>query len=158
VDCFKIHKYPPPESFLAGSNHNFRFEIITQSTKSQARVGRIYTPHGPIDTPGFVPVGTTGTLKHLSTLQIQELNTQLIFCNTYHLLIHPGVEVIHQTGGLHQFINYHKPIITDSGGFQVSFHNHSRSHNHKEYFKLNAAIFVQYVTEKACVLWELINS
>jgi hypothetical protein len=118
VDCFKIHKYPPPESFLAGSNHNFRFEIITQSTKSQARVGRIYTPHGPIDTPGFVPVGTTGTLKHLSTLQIQELNTQLIFCNTYHLLIHPGVEVIHQTGGLHQFINYHKPIITDSGGFQ----------------------------------------
>jgi queuine tRNA-ribosyltransferase len=119
VESFKFHKYPTPDSFPNGGNPNFRFDILTQSSKSQARIGRIYTPHGIIDTPNFVPVATTGALKHLSNFQAQQFDIQIIFCNTYHLLIHPGTEIIHQAGGLHQFINFQKPIITDSGGFQV---------------------------------------
>lgn len=97
----------------------FRFELIYQSTKSRARVGRIYTPHGVIDTPGFVAVGTNATLKALDSHTVNELGLQLMFCNTYHLMLQPGTEVIKQAGGLHKFINRNGPIITDSGGFQV---------------------------------------
>ncbi|MBP9841295.1 MAG: tRNA-guanosine(34) transglycosylase [Simkaniaceae bacterium] len=97
----------------------FRFEILHSSTKSRARVGRIHTPHGIIDTPGFVAVGTNGTLKSLDNELVNELGLQLMFCNTYHLMLQPGSHVIKQAGGLHQFINRKLPIITDSGGFQV---------------------------------------
>lgn len=100
-------------------NSYFYFEIIHQSTKSKARVGRIHTPHGIIDTPSFVAVGTNGTLKSLDNFHLEKLNQQLMFCNTYHLLLHPGPEVVAQAGGLHTFINRKQPIITDSGGFQV---------------------------------------
>lgn len=97
----------------------FYFEIIHQSTKSRARVGRIHTPHGIIDTPSFVAVGTNGTLKALDNAFLAQLNQQLMFCNTYHLLLHPGPDVVQQAGGLHKFIGRNQPIITDSGGFQV---------------------------------------
>ncbi len=97
----------------------FYFEIIHQSKKSRARVGKIHTPHGVIDTPGFVAVGTNGTLKAIDNVLLETLNQQLMFCNTYHLLLHPGTEVVKQAGGLHKFINRTSPIITDSGGFQV---------------------------------------
>ncbi|MBM18207.1 MAG: tRNA-guanosine(34) transglycosylase [Epsilonproteobacteria bacterium] len=97
----------------------FYFEIIHQSLKSRARVGRIHTPHGIIDTPNFVAVGTNGTLKSLDNVMLETLNQQLMFCNTYHLLLHPGPDVVAQAGGLHTFINRKSPIITDSGGFQV---------------------------------------
>lgn len=97
----------------------FRFEIIHSSKKSRARVGRIYTPHGIIDTPSFVAVGTNATLKAIDSVTVDELGLQLMFCNTYHLLVHPGVEVVGQAGGLHKFMNRQNPIITDSGGFQV---------------------------------------
>lgn len=97
----------------------FRFETIHKSSLSQARVGRIHTPHGIIDTPGFVAVGTNGTLKAVDNVMVTNLGLQLMFCNTYHLLVHPGVDVIKEAGGLHQFINRPYPIITDSGGFQV---------------------------------------
>jgi queuine tRNA-ribosyltransferase len=119
IEYFKHHKYPTPDSFPILNNEYFHFEIVSESTKSRARVGRIHTPHGIIDTPAFVPVATTGTLKYLSTLQSQQFDIQLIFCNTYHFLIHPGMELIEQMNGIHQFIHHHKPIITDSGGFQV---------------------------------------
>ena len=95
------------------------FEIIHQSKKSRARVGRIYTPHGVIDTPSFVAVGTNGTLKSLDNSMTSDIGLQLMFCNTYHLLLQPGTEVVKQSGGIHKFINRDKPIITDSGGFQV---------------------------------------
>lgn len=98
---------------------NFRFELIHQSKKSRARVGRIYTPHGIIDTPNFVAVGTNGTLKALDNRTVDSIGLQLMFCNTYHLLLQPGSEVIQRAGGLHRFINRQMPIITDSGGFQV---------------------------------------
>ncbi|KAJ1632078.1 tRNA-guanine(15) transglycosylase-like protein, partial [Pavlovales sp. CCMP2436] len=87
----------------------------------RARVGRIVTPHGVIDTPCFVPVGTNGALKGVSSEQAREAGVQLMFCNTYHLLVHPGPEVVDKAGGLHKFISHPAtmPIITDSGGFQV---------------------------------------
>ena len=97
----------------------FRFEILHISTKSGARVGRIHTPHGIIETPNFVAVGTNGTLKALDNQAVANIGLQLMFCNTYHLLLQPGTEVIQQAGGIHNFINRKLPIITDSGGFQV---------------------------------------
>ena len=96
-----------------------KFEILHQSKKSRARVGRIYTPHGIIDTPNFVAVGTNGTLKALDNRMVDSIGLQLMFCNTYHLLLQPGVDVVQRAGGLHKFINRNLPIITDSGGFQV---------------------------------------
>lgn len=97
----------------------FKFEVLHQSTKSRARVGRIHTPHGIIDTPNFVAVGTNGTLKSLDNEMVSSIGLQLMFCNTYHLLLQPGPEVIEKGGGIHRFINRNMPIITDSGGFQV---------------------------------------
>lgn len=98
---------------------NFHFELIHRSKKSRARVGRIHTPHGIIDTPNFVAVGTNGTLKGLDNRMVDSIGLQLMFCNTYHLLLQPGPEVVRRAGGLHRFINRQMPIITDSGGFQV---------------------------------------
>ncbi len=95
------------------------FEIIHTSQKSSARVGKIHTPHGVIDTPNFVAVGTNGTIKALDSTMIARLGLQLMFCNTYHLLLQPGTAVVKKAGGLHRFINRTMPIITDSGGFQV---------------------------------------
>ena len=97
----------------------FHFTLLHQSTRSRARVGRIHTPHGIIDTPGFVAVGTNGTLKSLDNQTVKKLGLQLMFCNTYHLLLQPGTEVIREAGGIHNFIHRDLPIITDSGGFQV---------------------------------------
>ncbi len=82
-------------------------------------MGKIHTPHGTIDTPSFVAVGTNGTLKALSNQMVEEIGLQLMFCNTYHLLLQPGIEVVREAGGLHSFINRKQPLITDSGGFQV---------------------------------------
>lgn len=97
----------------------FKFEIIYRSKKSRARVGRIHTPHGVIDTPNFVAVGTNGVLKALDNATISSMGLQLMFCNTYHLMLQPGAQVIEQAGGIHTFIKRSAPIITDSGGFQV---------------------------------------
>jgi queuine tRNA-ribosyltransferase len=97
----------------------FKFELIYQSTKSRARVGKIHTPHGVIETPNFVAVGTNGTPKALDTITTKDLGLQLMFCNTYHLLLQPGPQTVKQAGGLHKFINWSGPLITDSGGFQV---------------------------------------
>ncbi|MBA3751348.1 tRNA-guanosine(34) transglycosylase [Candidatus Dependentiae bacterium] len=99
--------------------NQFKFELIHTSKISRARVGRIYTPHGIIDTPNFVAVGTNATLKGLDNTMVNSLGLQLMFCNTYHLMVHPGADVIAQAGGLHTFMNRPYPIITDSGGFQV---------------------------------------
>jgi queuine tRNA-ribosyltransferase len=98
----------------------FRFEILHQSTKSQARVGRIHTPHGTIDTPGFVAVATNGALKGVDFRDADMAGQQLIFSNTYHLLLHPGADIIAEAGGIHKWTNRpDRPFITDSGGFQV---------------------------------------
>ncbi len=97
----------------------FKFEIVHKSKKSKARVGKIHTPHGIIETPNFVPVGTNGAVKAIDSVLIDNLDVQLMFCNTYHLMLQPGADLVAQAGGLHSFINRKQPIITDSGGFQV---------------------------------------
>ncbi len=100
-------------------NKTFSFKVIHQSKKSRARVGQIITPHGIIETPNFVAVGTNGTLKSLDSKMVEQLGLQLMFCNTYHLMLQPGSEIIKKSGGIHTFMNRQQPIITDSGGFQV---------------------------------------
>ncbi len=97
----------------------FRFELIYQSRRSRARVGRIHTPHGVIETPNFVPVGTNACVKSLTGPEVDNLDVQLMFANTYHLMVQPGEDVVQQAGGIHSFMKRKKPIITDSGGFQV---------------------------------------
>ncbi|MFA5250309.1 MAG: tRNA-guanine transglycosylase, partial [Parachlamydiales bacterium] len=96
-----------------------KFEILHRSKKSRARVGRIHTSHGMVETPGFVAVGTNAAIKAIDSRVVEEIGLDLLFCNTYHLLLQPGAEVIQKAGGLHAFMQRKKPIITDSGGFQV---------------------------------------
>ena len=95
----------------------FSFELISQD--ENARLGKIYTPRGIIDTPAFMPVGTQGTVKGIFTDDILKTNTQIILGNTYHLLLRPGVEILNNFKGLHNFMNWDKPILTDSGGYQI---------------------------------------
>jgi len=95
----------------------FSFELITQD--ENARLGKISTPRGDIDTPAFMPVGTLGTLKGIFTDDVLSTGTQIILGNTYHLMIRPGVNILDQFSGLHNFMNWQKPILTDSGGFQI---------------------------------------
>ena len=97
----------------------FRFELIHTCKESGARRGRIYTPHGIIETPTFMPVGTRATVKGVSPRVLKEVGSQIILSNTYHLHLRPGSEIIKEMGGLHSFMNWDRPILTDSGGFQV---------------------------------------
>lgn len=90
-----------------------------QHKDGKARVGRLETAHGIIDTPNFNPVGTQATVKALSPKDLNEIGVQMVLANTYHLMLRPGVKVIEKLGGLHQFMNWDKPIMTDSGGYQV---------------------------------------
>lgn len=95
------------------------FEITHQDTKSHARTGVIHTDHGDIETPIFMPVGTQATVKSLDSADLEKLEAQIILGNTYHLHLRPGEELIARSGGLHKFMNWNHPILTDSGGFQV---------------------------------------
>lgn len=97
----------------------FSFEVVHQSKKSRARVGKISTPHGIIDTPNFVAVGTNAAIKALDSKTVESIGLQLMFANTYHLMLQPGHEIIQAAGGIHTFMNRTLPIVTDSGGFQV---------------------------------------
>ncbi len=95
------------------------FELFKTDSSSRARLGRLTTTRGVIDTPVFMPVGTQGSVKALDNRELLEMGTQIILGNTYHLSIRPGMDIIEQAGGLHRFIHWDKPILTDSGGFQV---------------------------------------
>jgi len=95
------------------------FELLKTDPTCQARLGRLTTPHGVIDTPVFMSVGTQGSVKALDPRELREAGTQIILGNTYHLQIRPGMEIMRATGGLHSFMNWPGPILTDSGGFQV---------------------------------------
>lgn len=98
---------------------NFSYEVIKECPKTGARAGIFHTPHGDIETPIFMPVGTQATVKGLTVEQLKDLNAQIILSNTYHLYLRPGHEIIKKAGGLHKFMNWDRPILTDSGGFQV---------------------------------------
>jgi len=95
------------------------FEILHKDRQTRARVGRLHTPHGFVDTPVFAPVGTQGAVKAISSKDLETIDIQLILGNTYHLYLRPGTEVIRAAGGLHRFMNWTQSILTDSGGFQV---------------------------------------
>ncbi len=95
------------------------FEVLKEDTRTKARLGRLTTTHGVVETPVFMDVGTLGTVKALEPRDLHETGAQVVLGNTYHLMLRPGKEVIAQAGGLHNFMGWDKPILTDSGGFQV---------------------------------------
>lgn len=97
----------------------FAFELLHVDKQCGARLGRLTTPRGVIDLPTFMPVGTCATIKGLSTRQVGSTGAQIVLGNTYHLDLRPGSEIVEQMGGLHQFMGWDKPILTDSGGFQL---------------------------------------
>lgn len=96
-----------------------RYELIKKCKQTGARLGRLHTPHGVINTPIFMPVGTQATVKSMTPEELKEMNAEIILSNTYHLYLRPGHELVKKAGGLHQFMNWDRPILTDSGGFQV---------------------------------------
>lgn len=95
------------------------FTLIHQDKDSKARLGKLVTVHGEIDTPCFMPVGTQGTVKALSPQELEESGAQIVLSNAYHLFLRPGLEIIKKANGLHSFMSWQKPILTDSGGYQV---------------------------------------
>ena len=98
---------------------SFKFKVVKRSSKSKARTGKLITPHGTVETPAFFPVGTQGTVKTMQAKDLVACGAQGMLANTYHLYLRPGPELIKKAGGLHKFIGWNKPIITDSGGYQV---------------------------------------
>ena len=97
----------------------FKFDLLKKSPECKARLGVIHTNHGDIQTPIFMPVGTKATVKTMTPEELKDIGAQIILGNTYHLYLRPGHELISEAGGLHRFMHWDKPILTDSGGFQV---------------------------------------
>ncbi len=100
----------------------FRYDIVAEDPETHARAGVLHTPHGDIETPIFMPVGTKATVKGVPWETVYDLGAQIVLSNTYHLAMRPGADLIAEAGGLHSFMNWHHPILTDSGGFQVFSH------------------------------------
>ena len=100
-------------------NHEFRYKLIHQDKNSQARLGKLNVFGKEVDTPVFMPVGTQATVKFLSSQDVRDIKASIILGNTYHLWLRPGIEVLKKAGGIHSFMNYDGPILTDSGGYQV---------------------------------------
>lgn len=97
----------------------FSYEVIKQDKKTGARAGILHTPHGDIETPIYMPVGTQASVKGVYPKELKDAGAQIILANTYHLYLRPGDEIVKKAGGLHKFMNWDKPILTDSGGFQI---------------------------------------
>lgn len=96
-----------------------KYELIKKCKQTGARLGRVHTPHGSFDTPAFMPVGTQATVKGMSPAELKEVDAEIILSNTYHLYMRPGSDIVKDAGGLHGFMSWNRPILTDSGGFQV---------------------------------------
>ncbi|MCL2370286.1 MAG: tRNA guanosine(34) transglycosylase Tgt [Firmicutes bacterium] len=97
----------------------FKYQLLHTCKQTGARLGRLHTPHGVIETPAYMPVGTQATVKALAPYELEEIGSQIILSNTYHLFLRPGHDIVAKAGGLHKFMNWNRPILTDSGGFQV---------------------------------------
>jgi queuine tRNA-ribosyltransferase len=110
---------PEVATITASAQGEQMFELLAQDLLSKARFARLTTAHGVIDTPAFMPVGTQGSVKSVSPRELHELDAQIILGNTYHLFVRPGLNVIAHLGGLHKFMNWDGPILTDSGGYQI---------------------------------------
>jgi queuine tRNA-ribosyltransferase len=107
---------------------NTAFRTTAEDPLSAARTGLLETPHGTVETPAFMPVGSQGTVKGLTHAQVEALGAQIILVNSYHLFLRPGIDAVAAMGGLHSFISWPKPILTDSGGFQIySLSPHGRA-------------------------------
>ncbi len=104
---------------LSDQARNFAFELVAQDERTGARAGLLHTPHGTIETPFFMPVGTHATVKTLSQQDMDAIGAQVLLANAYHLYLRPGAELVARAGGLHGFMNWQRPLLTDSGGFQV---------------------------------------
>ena len=100
-------------------NNAVAFEVIKVDSKTKARAGILHTPHGDIETPVFMPVGTQGTIKAVKPDAVKDMGAGIILGNTYHLYLRPGHKLVEAAGGLHKFMNWDRAILTDSGGFQV---------------------------------------
>ena len=98
---------------------NFDFKVKQKDNKTFARIGELTTPHGKIETPVFMPVGTRATVKAVEPRELNEIGAQIILNNTYHIYLRPGADLMQKAGGTHKFMNWNKPVLTDSGGFQV---------------------------------------
>jgi queuine tRNA-ribosyltransferase len=99
--------------------HAISFELIKKSARGDARRGRLTTPHGTVETPAFMPVGTAAAVKAMRPEQVAELGADIVLSNTYHLYLRPGEQIVKEAGGLHRFMNWDRAVLTDSGGFQV---------------------------------------
>lgn len=106
----------------------FKFKVLKQSKKSRARLGVISTPHGEVETPTFIPVATRATVRTLDTDEIAEVGSQMLIANTYHLHLAPGEDIVKKAGGIHGYMQWDKPLMTDSGGFQVFSLGFGRDH------------------------------
>ena len=96
-----------------------KFELLTKDPRTRARRGRLHLAHGVVETPVFMPVGTQATVKSMTPDQLRSLSVEILLCNSYHLMLRPGHESVARLGGLHQFMGWDRPILTDSGGYQV---------------------------------------
>src|SRR5206468_3985663 len=115
----RLNLAPEVATIIASAQGEQVLELLAQDLLSKARCARLTTAHGVIDTPAFMPVGTQGSVKGVSPRELRELNAQIILGNTYHLFVRPGLDVIKHFGGLHDFMNWSGPILTDSGGYQI---------------------------------------
>ncbi|MGH7965863.1 MAG: tRNA-guanine transglycosylase, partial [Candidatus Binatia bacterium] len=97
----------------------FHFTVTHRDSYTQARLGRMTTAHGSVTTPAFMPVATQGTVKAMTPRELREVGTEIVLANAYHLYLRPGVDLIEQAGGLHRFMGWDGPILTDSGGYQI---------------------------------------
>src|ERR1039458_1694296 len=95
------------------------YSLLHRDSATSARRGLITTPHGSVQSPFFMPVATTATVKTMSSVDLHEMQSQIVLSNTYHLYLRPGLDIIQHAGGLHKFMNWGKPILTDSGGYQA---------------------------------------
>ena len=118
----KIKKLPPAPDAYQGADiqyPNFSFDIFHRDSESRARLGRLNTPHGTVETPNFIVCGTKASVKALNPMQVKEAGADFILANTYHLMIQPGADTVEKLGGLHKMMNWKGPMLTDSGGFQI---------------------------------------
>jgi queuine tRNA-ribosyltransferase len=114
-----LRRLKPTRTKFRYSMSSFSFQLDATDPATAARAGRWQTPHGTVNTPVFMPVGTLGTVKGLLPAQLREAGAQMVLSNTYHLALRPGSEIVAEMGGLHRFMDWDGPILTDSGGFQV---------------------------------------
>lgn len=138
---------------------NFSFDITHSDAKSGARVGQLKTPHGTIETPNYIFCGTKATVKNVSPAQLHEAKTDIILSNTYHLMLQPGADLVEKMGGLHKFMNWSGPMLTDSGGFQVfslgegTMANEIKGRSNKGHDNKNLVS----ITEEGCVFKSYID-